>query len=1090
MDETQFTPTASTAAMEQVTTTFVEPVKDDLDITKSSDKSKTTSVPPATWPAGLQGLAEKAMYFLSHASNEMLGACLVGVGATTYLLLGRVGLVIMGVAGGVVLHATWECIRTSTQDEATRRVVRERRREAAVEVAKRVLEWTSSRRVDNIMVDDFKVYANQELDFSSFGPETETAMNVFVDAVIKDYVHYWYDATLPGEQSFPMACKRTFTAFLLSLTGHLRRKRPADAFLDFVTNASSIIIVFLNELSAALNASPLSSAEDAIATYLELKPDSSLSYILDEGSQKAKLEDAAEDILQAYLDPKAYNCPPVHVFLKQVLAQLILGYTVNYCSTSVFINEWIVYGLEESETTKEVMHMVDAGVEGRQGQVTSPDRTADKVYVVPDIKNKKEAIPKTEIPQRPVGEHQRHMSRAEEAMDEAMQEAKRLTQLIIQEDEKRAREEQEKHTATNISGNVSDATTQEVPTPTSSESEKDRQSQDVAIWKTECPATQEQLPPTPPLAHQFTSFDQILPSQQPTALNSELNYPQTQAQPPNTTLHNANIAIFDDSVPGERSSIKAKPTIDYLIQVEPTLGSISGWMISRKYADFETLHEVLRRISVITGVPQFTKAHSELPKWKAHTKASLRSELEAYLTDAVRFQPLAESEGMKRFLEKDQGLSKSPSGGMKGFGWPTPDAFGKFGGDMMNVLTKAPKQVGAGGKAVLGGVAGLVGGAKRPASQSQLSLTRTLSANQSVSGSVMHKSQASVSIENSTGSLNAAKQSQDSLCSASHPKVGRQGSLSTTASGDLKPRPSTSSSRLSTDIARPANSTTEGSASPKKSIGRSEPESDENTVLAATSQAHIPYLDGEFEAALSLPPPPSEMPDDFDTPPSPTRKSTETSRSTASNNQMSNSAETPPTPPPRPTNHLSLQDSSAKSSPKAAAKPKEPLSDRETAVAVELMFAVIQELYTLSSAWQIRRTLLSAAKNFLLRPGNPQLVAITQLLQESLLDSNLSDSGIAAHIYKLRYNTLPTVAELEAWKKDYPEKTAEQKEELRAKARKLLVQKGMPIALQSVMGAAASGEALGKVFDCLQIEKVGRGLVFGLLLQALRIITQ
>ncbi|KXL47761.1 MAG: hypothetical protein FE78DRAFT_69070, partial [Acidomyces sp. 'richmondensis'] len=291
-------------------------------------------------------------------------------------------------------------------------------------------------------------------------------------------------------------------------------------------------------------------------------------------------------------------------------------------------------------------------------------------------------------------------------------------------------------------------------------------------------------------------------------------------------------------------------------------------------------------------------------------------------------------------------------------------------------------------------------------------------------------------------------------------------------------------------IARPANSTTEGSASPKKSIGRSEPESDENTVLAATSQAHIPYLDGEFEAALSLPPPPSEMPDDFDTPPSPTRKSTETSRSTASNNQMSNSAETPPTPPPRPTNHLSLQDSSAKSSPKAAAKPKEPLSDRETAVAVELMFAVIQELYTLSSAWQIRRTLLSAAKNFLLRPGNPQLVAITQLLQESLLDSNLSDSGIAAHIYKLRYNTLPTVAELEAWKKDYPEKTAEQKEELRAKARKLLVQKGMPIALQSVMGAAASGEALGKVFDCLQIEKVGRGLVFGLLLQALRIITQ
>ena len=39
------------------------------------------------------------------------------------------------------------------------------------------------------------------------------------------------------------------------------------------------------------------------------------------------------------------------------------------------------------------------------------------------------------------------------------------------------------------------------------------------------------------------------------------------------------------------------------------------------------------------------------------------------------------------------------------------------------------------------------------------------------------------------------------------------------------------------------------------------------------------------------------------------------------------------------------------------------------------------------------------------------------------------------------------------------------------------------------MGAAASGEALGKVFDCLQVPEVSRGLVFGLMLQALRVVT-
>jgi Sorting nexin C terminal len=61
---------------------------------------------------------------------------------------------------------------------------------------------------------------------------------------------------------------------------------------------------------------------------------------------------------------------------------------------------------------------------------------------------------------------------------------------------------------------------------------------------------------------------------------------------------------------------------------------------------------------------------------------------------------------------------------------------------------------------------------------------------------------------------------------------------------------------------------------------------------------------------------------------------------------------------------------------------------------------------------------------------------------------------------------------------------------LRVKARRLLVERGMPRALTSVMGSAASGEALGRVFDCLQVQEVARGLMFALLLQALRATTQ
>jgi hypothetical protein len=208
--------------------------------------------------------------------------------------------------------------------------------------------------------------------------------------------------------------------------------------------------------------------------------------------------------------------------------------------------------------------------------------------------------------------------------------------------------------------------------------------------------------------------------------------------------------------------------------------------------------------------------------------------------------------------------------------------------------------------------------------------------------------------------------------------------------------------------------------------------------------------------------------------------SAETYRSSKSvSDPRESTDQAPPPMPPRP----------AATPSKPTQKPKSPLSESETSVAVELMFAVITELYTLSSAWNIRRTLLQAAKTYLLRPGNPQLSTIKDLLQTSLLDANLSDSGMAGHIYKLRENGLPTEEELEIWKRDYPEKNEEEKEELRAKARKLLVTKGMPTALQSVMGAAASGEALGKVFDCLQVPAVSRGLVFGLMLQALRVVT-
>ena len=155
-------------------------------------------------------------------------------------------------------------------------------------------------------------------------------------------------------------------------------------------------------------------------------------------------------------------------------------------------------------------------------------------------------------------------------------------------------------------------------------------------------------------------------------------------------------------------------------------------------------------------------------------------------------------------------------------------------------------------------------------------------------------------------------------------------------------------------------------------------------------------------------------------------------------------------------------------------------------MAVELIFAIINEMYTLSSAWNIRRTLLAAAKSFLLRPGNPSLASIQGLIQGSVLDANLSDAGIAAHLRQLRANALPTPDERAAWP---AEMSMDDKDKLRARARRLLIASGVPGALTGVMGQSATSDALGRLFDCLQLEQVSRGLMCGLIVQAARIVT-
>ena len=761
--------------------------------------------------------------------------------------------------------------------------------------------------------------------------------------------------------------------------------------------------------------------------------------MLDVEQQKKKLQAVAEDILQSFLDSKAYQFEPSRTFLREILAELILESTIRTCSKQEWINAWIIFLLEENNTSNaDPLDSMEAEPTSRILHGPVSDSISSNA-ITPGV----ESNELSKCSETSNAAHKRTFSRAEYAMEEAMQEAKRLSELIATEEARKQQSLDGQETFKSPVNGVDSL----MSLPNGYVNMDSKQTPNLGPEADEENSKQPGNVSEP--SSSFTDFDQILSSGNALSQPNELG-PRSRPVPP-LTLHDATVSIFDDSQPGEKATMRSKPTTEYLLQIEPASSQHPGWMIARRYVDFENLHEILRRISVVSGVPQFAQKHGVLPAWKNQTKASMCRDLEAYLRDALSFSRLAESEGMKRFLEKNQGLDRaSPNKQKIGFGFPSPSAFENMGKGMRDVLASAPKGAAGGGKAILGGVTGVFGGVVSMGHKKQPQTPGS-------KGSPIAKP------ESVAGELISARESQDSL-----------GNLNSSGTP-------TSPSRSSLSL--------------RGSVGESEPALDGTSAIEAGSQERLaPIGSSDFPNSvplevneLHLPPPPSEIPDDYKI----SQESSRTSGSVDLHSTAPLTGRTTPTSQPSParksTSSLTPVESiSTSSDPVKRDKPR-PMTEEETRVAVELFFAVINELYTLSSAWNIRRTLLNAAKGFLLRPGNPNLEAIRLLLQETIIDANTSDAGIAVHLKKLRENTLPTADELQKWPKA---PTQEEKEKLRVKARKLLVEKGMPLALTSVMGVAASGEALGKMFDCLQVEEVARGLIYSLLLQGIRAVTQ
>ncbi|PKX98576.1 PX domain protein [Aspergillus novofumigatus IBT 16806] len=945
----------------------VRDATDCLLTSRRDDFNRPSDLIPTITPS--KGPVDYMLRFLSSADNLTLTWFVASLAIVTYVLLGRIGLLLIGLVAGVTLHASWEAADTGLRGDPTGTSSIYRRKELSLNIANRLLQLSSRRPSEpksnngGIIAEAAEGLSEPDLDFSGFPPKTAAALRSLTNAVIKDYVNHWYEPILPAEQMFPLSCRKLLRDFIISLSSHLSRKRPADAFLEFLTNSSSMVIVLLNELSAAFqHVEGHLTPEDAVKRYLDLHPESSLANILSEQQQRLKLKMVADDILSSFLEPGAYACSVLREFLREILAGVVLESAISSLSRSETINGWIIHLLKEGES--ELLNAIDAGVEGAKEQVVAVEgaheenRSTTVPFSKSDIEGKPAGhsdtygiLPTTKVVEVPIYPPEGATVRTQDLQVQT-------ARLCSPEDVQSSDSQSTMLPHHSLVGTQDKEAT--IHTPMAKDAAEIRNDYDPTKI-----ASTKQYPPVQPTDPCMAPPASHLPD-------------SPSKKSPVTTLHHASVSVEELSEASEKASIRSKLTSSYLIQIEPAATRRTGWMIFRNYADFESLHGTLGTIARLNKLQDFTESYPALPPWKGQTKGALVRNLERYLKDALQYEALADCERMKRFLEKDERLDPgaSDASAKSGFPFPTSVALENMGKGMLGVLTNAPKGVAEGGKAVIGGVTGVFGGANGK---------KTSFSSKGYQGN--HGRSLST---RSISQMNYESIVSDSVIGPKRPVS--ENDKTERYSLAVVPTPESSSSQEVHPS--PGSGDVVDSTIPRF-----------GDLAASDSKLESHHLQGPL------------------------------SDSDGGANIGSRI---------RPKEEQRASDGQS-----TVRRQESPISQEETQIAVELIFAVINELYSLSSAWNIRRTLLNAAKSYILRPGSPSLETIRTLLQESMIDANTSDASIASGLTKLRENVLPTKEELESWPQS---PSSAEKERMRETARKTLVLKGLPQALTSVMG--------------------------------------
>ncbi|KAK9479400.1 PXA domain-containing protein [Lipomyces japonicus] len=872
---------------------------------------------------------------------------------------------------------------------------------------------------------EFKPFINSSY---SVSPEVDQQITRATTIILDQYIESWYQNVSPDDSTFLDASRKTIHEIMTSIAGQQASKRPADLFLVLLFSTCNTFVVFLRELrviSSTYSANS-STTSAAIHDYIVLNPSSALAQMVDRDIQASKLRNAASNLIQTFLPVLDMRRSPVALLVREIIANQVIKAAVDAFSDPDTVNRWIINFLQkeenikalaesETEKSKQFQPVSDVDDLPTDAATTTPKITtttanalspppvsSNNGFVSPQQTSSVKKIERKPLHSEPLDDHK---SFVPTSFDEILNTSDRPLPFIP--------------TSLNSTTTItSTSTSTETETATATATAVTSTSTSTAL-NTPISSSRKLLSPQP-----SSSFSSSTVSKQTERLS----------------LFQANIIVIDSSADQQSSkALHSKPLGFYTLVIEPTGSSTPGWMAMRNLADFEKLHVVLQKLSVLAGLTTFPEI---FPPYQGVTRSDYCQTLQSYMQLVVNTRELADCEAMKKFVDKKETTTANEKRFIK-----VP--FKSAGEGVLEAISKATTATHS-AKDSRKAIMNVLAAAKR---QSVDTISRT---KESISLSSRQQARP-LSVLSPVGS-----HSEPAMNSLGYSQEHNYSSTSIVSDIDghvLPPLPSEISDNYRPELTRTKSSTS--------SIARSSSLRSHHAVGSTATNNTVPSIvsesanldDDEFGDVLSSG---SSPRDSFVAPEQPVFNPTSTSAPSSNSGGASE------------WRHSSILSGT-----------HEPLTQAETNSLIDTLFLAISELYLLSNVWNVRRSLLTVLRGVVLRHGSSSVEGIRVAIQKDVIDKYSSEHEISRKLGDLINALWPELAA--SGDDDADQKPAEivDSSALKAEARRMFVGRVMPDGIKSVMGTAASTQALEFVFDALQDRNIARGLVLNLLMDCI-----